>query len=117
MARLDVSELMNDPDFVHSFLIFRRTSTPNEFGENVLTEEEISAVGSVQPADGKTAERLPEGIVLSNFKTIYTKAIVSASYPDQIEWNRRRYNVHTVTPWEEFGEGWFMVDVEMENKK
>lgn len=117
MARLDVSELMTDPDFIHSFTWVKRTAATNNFGENVVEETEEAATGSVQAATGETAERFPEGIALNNFKTIYTKARVSALYPDQIIWKGKRFNVRLVTPWEDFGAGWFMVDVEMENKK
>jgi hypothetical protein len=118
MARIDVSELMLDPDFVMNFTIVRRTSTVNNFGENVLAETTVSAVGSIQAATGETAKRLPDGVQLSKFKTIFTKAVIRADsagqYQDQIEYKSQRYNVFQVLPWEDFGAGWYMVDVELE---
>lgn len=118
MARIDVSELMTDPDFVMTFTIVRRTPTVNNFGENELSETPVSAVGSIQAATGETAKRLPDGVQLSNFKTIFTKAVIKAdsagAYTDQIEIKGQRFNVFQVLPWEDFGAGWFMVDCELQ---
>jgi len=118
MARIDVSELMVDPDFIMNFTIIRRVPTINTYGENSLTETPVSAVGSIQAATAETAKRLPDGVQLSKFKTIFTKAVILAdsagNYPDQIEWKSQRYNVFQVTPWEDFGAGWYMVDCELQ---
>lgn len=120
MARVDVSELMVDPDFVMNFTIIRRTATINEFGENQPVETSEPGIGSIQAPTKETASRLPEGVQLTRFKTVFTKAVFYANaagkYVDQIEYKGKRYNVAAVTPWEDFGAGWFMVDVELENK-
>jgi len=120
MARIDVSELMTDPDFVMTFTIVRRVPTVNTFGENTLAETTVNAVGSIQAATGETAKRLPDGVQLSNFKTIFTKAVIKADaagkYVDQIEIKGQRFNVFQVLPWEDFGAGWFMVDCELQRK-
>lgn len=118
MARIDVSELMTDPDFVMNFKIIRRTPSVNQYGENELTTSEENASGSIQPATGETVKRLPEGVQLSDFKTIFTKAVIKADaagkYVDQVEIKGQRFNVFHVMAWEDFGAGWFMVDVEIE---
>ena len=118
MARIDVSELMVDPDFIMNFTIIRRVPTINNFGENSLVETPVAAVGSIQAATGETAKRLPNGVQLSKFKTVFTKAVIQADssgkYVDQVEWKGQRYNVFQVTPWEDFGAGWYMVDCELQ---
>ena len=121
MARIDVSELMNDPDFISPFVIYRRTETINGRGENELTETTVNAVGSIQAATGETAKRLPDGVQLSSFITVFTKTVLEAEsagrYPDQVLWKGKRFNVFQCTPWDNFGAGWFMVDCEMERIK
>jgi hypothetical protein len=111
---------MTDPDFVMTFTIVRRVPTVNTFGENTLAETTVNAVGSIQAATGETAKRLPDGVQLSNFKTIFTKAVIKADaagkYVDQIEIKGQRFNVFQVLPWEDFGAGWFMVDCELQRK-
>lgn len=121
MALIDVSELMLDPDFISSFNIVRRTPTVNSFGENSLAEVLIQNVkGSVQAVGKETAERLPEGINLKDFITIFTKTPVRADavngYPDVIIWEGLRYQVYQVLPWSNFGAGWYMVDCQLERK-
>lgn len=118
MARIDVSELMVDPDFINSFTIVRRTTTVNQYGENVLAETEESSFGSVQGIGKDALKRLPDGVQLSSMKTIYTKAVFKADeagkYSDQIIWDSERYNIITVLPWGNFGSGWYEVDVELQ---
>lgn len=113
MARIDVSELMTDPDFVNAFTLVRRTPTVNDFGENTFTEVLSVAIGSVQSPGKETLQRLPEGVKLSNVKTIYTKAVMTANQ-DQIVWEGQRYNIYSVLPWGNFGNGWYECDVELE---
>lgn len=120
MARIDVSELMVDPDFISSFSVARRSSTVNQYGENELTETIINNVsGSVQSAGKETIRRLPEGVKISNVKTIYTKTLLIADangtgYADQIIFDGLRFNVISCLPWSNFGAGWYEVDVEMQ---
>jgi hypothetical protein len=119
MARIDVSELMTDPDFISPFTIFRRSSNVNNFGENEVSEdEEVPTVGSVQAASGEAAKRLPDGVNLSKFITIFTKTELLAErvggYPDQVLWKEKRYNVFQCVPWDNFGAGWYMADCELE---
>lgn len=120
MARIDVSELMVDPDFVMNFTIVRRTATVSQYGENSVSETQEAGVGSIQAPTKETAERLPDGVQLNKVKTVFTKAVFYANaagkYVDQIIYKSQRYNVAAVTPWEDFGAGWFMVDIELENK-
>jgi len=118
MALIDVSELMFDPDFVDSFTIVRRVPTINNYGENTVADTSVAAYGSVQAADGDTAKRLPDGVQLANFITVFTNAVIiadaSGRYVDQVIWNSKTYNVFQVVPWNNFGAGWYMVDCELQ---
>lgn len=118
MARIDVSDILLDPDFTSSFIIVNRVPTINSYGENTIVETEINTIGSVQAAGKETAKRLPDGVQLSNFITLFTKteiiADASGKYVDQIKWKGRTYNVFQVLPWDNFGGGWYMVDCELQ---
>ena len=46
MAKIDVSFLLSDPDFIDPISVVRRVTTVNSYGENELTEETISAKAS-----------------------------------------------------------------------
>lgn len=113
MARIDVSELMVDPDFVNSFTLVRRTPSINNFGENSFVETLVPSIGSIQSPGKETLNRLPEGVKLTNVKTVYTKAILTANQ-DQIEWEGQRYNIYSVLPWGNFGNGWYECDIELQ---
>ncbi len=110
MANVDVSELTLDPDFVDPCVLIHRTTTVNSFGENILTESNFKTVGSVQPASGKTLQRLPEALRLADVSSFWIKAgiVVGAgvTYPDIISFRGRRYQVQTVQDWSNWGAGW-----------
>lgn len=111
MAKLDVSFLMNDPDFVDPVSIVRRTTTINDYGENQLGETTITAIASVQAADGETLASLPEAARLTDVRNIFTKTELiqdeNGKYSDVIIWQGKRYILMHVRPWDNFGAGWF----------
>jgi hypothetical protein len=118
MANIDVTELFTDPDFVDPITIIRRAATVNDYGENVITESSISAVASVQSGDNDVINRLPDGIRVQDTITIYTNKELltsqSGKYPDVILWDGVRHQVIGVTPWGNWGTGWYRADCIME---
>jgi hypothetical protein len=110
MGRIDVSDVLNDPDFVDPMIIIRRTASVTALGENSLSERKINALGSVQPASGKTLSRLPEELRIENMMSFWTNTLLSADkaggYPDQIIYKNNRYNIKTVFDWSAWGDGW-----------
>jgi hypothetical protein len=118
MANIDVTELLTDPDFVDDITIVRRTSAVNDDGINVITETQLKAVASVQSGDNDLVNRLPDGIRVSDTITIYTKTEIITSktggYPDIVIWNNQRHQVIGVTPWGNYGKGWYRADCVME---
>lgn len=118
MALIDVSDLLNDPDFVNFFTIVRRTATVNDSGENILTESRLGAIGSIQAGNGDTLKRLPEAARKENAITVYTKTELRADncggYSDILIWKNQRFQVLTISPWGNYGAGWFMCDAIME---
>lgn len=119
MALIDVTELMVDPDFVNSFSIIRRVDTINSKGENILNETTVNnIIGSIQGAGKDTIRRLPEDVQVSRVKTVYTKTLLqtdaAGKYADLIVIDSYRYAVINVTPWNNFGAGWYECDCVME---
>lgn len=110
MARLDVSDLLLDPDFIDPMIILHRRSSVNGFGENEVTEHSYAAVGSIQPTTGKDLERIPEAMRQKDVKTFWIKSEIKLTkrtdYPDILVHNGRRYQVISVQDWLNFGAGW-----------
>lgn len=110
MGLIDVSELLTDPDFVSPITLVRRTPTVNDRGENILAEVGVPTIGSVQPASGKTLQRLPEALRVADVSSFWVKGKIIADgrskYPDVICFGGSRYAVQTVLDWTNWGDGW-----------
>jgi hypothetical protein len=111
LALIDVSELLVDPDFVDAISLITRTSTPNTYGENTLSESTVVSVGSVQPAAGKTVRRLPEQLQTANVSSFWFKGEIKTTdggttYPMILVFKGKRYQVQMVFDWTNFGQGW-----------
>lgn len=111
MARIDVSELMHDPDFVDEIERIRRISRTDHLGNNIIDETLIKAVGSVQAATGKAIQRLPEAERLENLSSFWFQGEIvtgggTGLYPDVLVFKGRRYQVKTVFDWTNWGQGW-----------
>lgn len=110
MAQIDVSDLLLDPDFVDPIQVIRRSTTVNQYGENILVETPINTFGSVQPANFKEIQRLAESLRTHDVRSFYLKLEIvqdaSTAYPDILVFNGKRYQVQTAAPWLNFGAGW-----------
>ncbi len=110
MAQIDVSDLLLDPDFINPLKLIHRTPVVNGHGENQLVETCEDTVGSVQPASGKTIQRLPDALRVGNVSSFWIKAGIvadsSCKYPDLISFRGKRYAVQTVDDWSNWGAGW-----------
>lgn len=111
MAQLDVSEILLDPDFVDAMQLIHRTFTISAKGVNVITElTPVNTFGSIQPASFKQLQRLPEALRAADVRSFFIKAAIlsdgSAQYPDILVFGGQRYQVQTVAPWLNYGEGW-----------
>lgn len=110
MANLDVSDLLLDPDFVDRMLISRRTYTINDYGQNVLSEVLLPTVGSIQPANAKELTRVPDDLQQRDVRAFYVKAELitdgNGKYPDVLVFKAKRFQIISVEPWNNFGQGW-----------
>ncbi len=110
MAQISVSELLLDPDFVDVMSLIHRTFTIDSYGQNVLTETTVTTYGSVQPASYRQIQRLPEALRAADIRSFFIKAEIlcdgTTQYPDIISFGGYRYQVQSVAPWLNWGEGW-----------
>lgn len=101
MARIDVSELLSDPDFTDSITLIIRASTVDSFGENVMTETASTITAVVQGYSTETLERVPTGARLSDLIEVYYRGQLTAErpggYADVIVWRGKRYQVFEIT--------------------
>ena len=110
MARIDVSELLHDPDFVDNIQLMSRVSSINGKGENVISDCITNGVGSVQPASGKTLSRLPDALRNENVSSFWFQGPIVATepgkYTDILIFKGVKYQVRMVFDWTNWGQGW-----------
>lgn len=110
MAQLDVSDIMQDPLFVDAITLIERVPRVNGLGENVLTECSTQSFGSVQPASGRTVQRLPDALRVANVSSFWFKGQITASadgkYSSILVFAGRRYQVQMVFDWLNYGAGY-----------
>ena len=110
MANIDVSELMSDPDLVDPIQLITRFPRVNYLGRQVLSEKVVDTVGSVQPANYRTVQKLPEAMRVANVSSFWIKGEIIASEPGKyssiLVFRGQRYQVQTVADWSNFGRGY-----------
>lgn len=110
MAEIDVSDLLSDPDFVDKMIVVTRRPVVNSKGENVITDEPLESVGSVQPASGRTIQKLPEEFRVANVSSFWFRGKIIATEPGKyssvIVFKGLRYQVQAVFDWTNWGAGW-----------
>lgn len=110
MGQINVTEILSDPDFVDKVCLVQRVPSVNSQGENILKETNIETIGCVQPASGRTLQRLPEALRVANVSSFWLKAKIIATEPGKyssiLVFKGKRYQVQTVFDWTNFGEGY-----------
>lgn len=110
MAIVDVTDLLNDIDFVDQMSLITRVPTVNAMGENVLVETTLDSYGSIQAASGRVIDRLPDLLRVANLSSFWFKGTIVASstgkYPSILVFKGQRYQVKHVFDWTNYGAGW-----------
>ncbi len=113
MPLLDVTDVLDDPDFNESFNVIRRTRTVDEFGRGVVTEEIIPLNGVVQPASSRTLERINIGDWKLGGIDVWCRKDIKlntdGNLPDEIEWGGSRYMVVGDQDWSHYASGYWEV--------
>lgn len=110
MANIDVSELLSDPDFVDPIQVITRTQRVDGLGQGTYFEKVLNTFGSVQPANFKTVNKLPEAMRVANVSSFFFKGEIIASDPGKyssiLVFRGKRYQVQTVADWSNYGNGY-----------
>lgn len=112
MAELGVSELMTDPDFVDEMTLVTARALVNSLGENMVKENMVISCGSVQPASGRTINRIPQALRVANVSSFWFKGVIEVGqegaclYPSLLIFRGQRYRVQVVFDWSNWGEGY-----------
>lgn len=111
MALIDVTALLNDPDFADSFTFARRVQVMVN-GRATFASEAGAAVGSVQINAPEVLDRFPDAGRPDQWIRIYTTTRLIAQdddarvYADVITWRGRTYQVKAVDDWGNYGAGY-----------
>lgn len=118
MPLLDVSDILDDPDFQTDFLVTRTTQTVQSNGMANNAVATTTQYGVVTMDDGTLNKRFPdlervEGAILIHTRFRLTDGTTSATPgvtipPDVIDWpstGGRKYTVHYVDNYSQYGAG------------
>lgn len=110
MALLDVSDVLDDPDFLTQIKVFRVQSRTDERGETVLEKTPILITACVQPIRTQELARLPDAERLVGGITVYSRVpFISGDGPlsaDIVEVGTIKYVVVSTNDWQLFGRGY-----------
>ena len=101
MAKIDVSELMTDPDFTDTVTLIQRSVSVTGQGETALVETPRTMKMIVQSAsDPQVLTRMPDGARLADVISVYSSVPLhterAGGYADVLLWKGQRYQVRDV---------------------
>lgn len=112
MSLVDISFLIEDPDFAQPFIAYRKSGTWKK-GKFVQNEEKIKHFGIIQPVSTEDIEQLPEGDRIKGVMCFYSRKEIhltrtgsdetTPGTSDEIEWRKMRYKVIQVMPYIDYG--------------
>jgi hypothetical protein len=106
---IDVSSLMNDPDFASRYTVIRRSGTWEGTRFVVGSPVTLECYGPVQPATQKELNQLPEGDRHSGTMKFFCKPpntlniTGDGNVSDEIIYNGQRYKIFAVMDWTPHG--------------
>lgn len=117
MALLDVSDVLEDPDFNDVFYRLIREQTVDEHGEASNTEQKKRCIGVITSDSGDKITRKPDGSFVTGTITIHTKTQLKDGKDgfdaDVVEWKKNRYNVILVNDYSHVGKGFVAATCEV----
>lgn len=106
---LDMSDVLNDPDFSQTFTVTRSVETVNLKGRGETSLEVIPASGVLVPATPRQLARLPEADRSSEIIAVYSREPLTPGSdtfkPDLVTWRGRNYRVVSLDDYADYG-GW-----------
>ena len=101
---LDISEILDDPDFIQTVEFGIVTQSSTGTGEPLETEVRSSHENTnVQPASGATLQRLPEGERTKDVLQVFTKSSFPIKNGDYMYYEGLKYRCITEENWSKHG--------------
>lgn len=107
---IDVSDIINDPDFAQPFTIKRSTGGAFVSGGYTSSNSTIQGYGVIQPASDREHEQVPEGERVAGSISIYSATALYTTYggdpsglSDIVTWRGDDYRIVSVGPYQDFG--------------
>jgi hypothetical protein len=118
MARLDVTEILTDPDFVDTALVCERSAqSVGTDGLAVNSTKSIRFAGVVTSDQGDILERMPGVERITGSITIHSRFVLNDGSPgktaDVVQWRGRRYTVSNVNDYSHFGRGFIVATCDL----
>lgn len=117
MAGLDVTEVLDDPDFADTLFCLRNAQTISASGIATNQPTRKGFVGVVTSAEGSTLSRLAEGSRVAAAITVHSVFRLNEGKPGQdadiVEWCGYRYTVIGVDSYSHFGRGFTRAKCEL----
>ena len=101
---LDISEILDDPDFIQTVEFGIVTQSSTGTGDPLETEVRSSHDNTnVQPASGATLQRLPEGERTKDVLQVFTKSSFPIKNGDYMYYEGLKYRCITEENWSKHG--------------
>lgn len=117
MARLDVTDILLDPDFIDALVCERIVQSVGDDGIAVNTATEAPVFGCVTNADGDRLQRTPAGERVASTILVHTKSRLRAGNDgytaDILRFEENRYTVMQVSGYSHFGRGFVAATCEL----
>lgn len=114
MPNLDVSDVLDDPDFMTSFTVRRTTQTVNSYGETVETTTTSTQTGVVFPTSGKELLRNSDGENIGGDVMVVTKYLLTSGQDnveaDIVIWGGHEWTVMRTKDYSEYGQGFIQAN-------
>jgi hypothetical protein len=115
MPLLDVSFILDDPDFADTIMVTRRVETVGADGRGTVTPETFPTVSAVvTQGNGDTLRMMPDGSSLEGVIVVHSRmplvAETETTQPDIVTYMGQDYQVTQSNDWSRFGGG-FTVSV------
>ncbi|KKQ88297.1 MAG: hypothetical protein UT13_C0002G0006 [Candidatus Pacebacteria bacterium GW2011_GWF2_38_9] len=110
MPLINVSRIINSPNFSQSFTVYRKTGSWSE-GKFVQDEQAFTLSGVVAVANPDDIAQMPEGdriLGMMSFHSVQElfqtrNEVNNAGTSDEIEWKGQRYRILQVFPYVDYG--------------
>lgn len=113
MPTIDMSDIVNDPDFAQDWTVMRTTGRFAEGGYVASAPCSLAFYGIIQPASAEDMQQVPEADRITGAMSfiseqrMYTTRKASecktSGLSDTITWNGQPYKIVSVEPWKDFG--------------